>query len=410
LLIHFVEFLMIPLFPCWTFRLAKQVVTSKMSFSRQSVHLVLNEGRGLYSLRNMDVSKLFYPSTAQALEAEAKAAKKKQQQQKDGIFKLGSIGRLPGPSINYLPFSPPGPNSLVDVFARFGENKNKILYSNAEGHTNIYNTELHSFMAMPALNLPKGRNFMAAHVTRTAAHARSDFDISPEVDYGIFAGEPRGDHTDSLYMMDMSFFEVLAYYPSGEWQWRPLPLPPFCSGDDPERKACSNKKIPHAVVDGTRICVSSATATYSFDTVAIKWSKAGDWVLPFHTKADFVSELNRWIGLSASSPSDLCAVDLSAGDIDSRDVPPLVQHVGLDVDLPKDWSLKSRTLVNLGAGRFCIAMFFNTADAQGSSPQVVVFTGVGVVPTGDNHQGPHTLRGIKHKSKCFPTDRIEYVL
>jgi hypothetical protein len=43
----------------------------------------------------MDVSKLFYPSTAQALEAEAKAAKKKkkqQQQHKDGIFKLGSIG------------------------------------------------------------------------------------------------------------------------------------------------------------------------------------------------------------------------------------------------------------------------------------------------------------------------------
>jgi hypothetical protein len=360
----------------------------------------------------MDVSKLFYPSTAQALEAEAKAAKKKKQH-KDGIFKLGSIGRLPGPSIHYLPFSPPGPNSLVDVFALFGESKNKILYSNAEGHTNIYNTELHSFMAMPALNLPKGRDFMAAHVTRTAAHARSDFDISPEVDYGIFAGEPRGDHTDSLYMMDMSFFEVLAYYPSGEWQWRPLPLPPFCSGDDRGRKACSNKKIPHAVVDGTRICVSSAAATYSFDTVAIKWSKAGDWVLPFHTKADFVPELNRWIGLSASSPSDLCAVDLSVSAAGACDVPPpVVQHVALgDVDLHEDWSLTSRALVNLGSGRFCIAMFFNSAaaDAQGSSPQevVVVFTGVGVVPSGDNR---HTLRGIKHKSKCLLTDRIEYVL
>lgn len=211
-------------------------------------------------------------------------------------------------------------------------------------------------------------------------------------------------------MMDMGqdkpgCFEVLAYYPVGEWQWRLLPLPPFF--DDLEYKACNN--IPYAVVDGTRICVSSATATYSFDTVALKWSKTGDWVLPFHTKADFVPELNLWLGLPASSPSDLCAVDLSTGTIDSCDVPPVVQHVGLGFDLPKDWSLKSRTLVNLGPGRFCIAMFLDTADAQ-DSPQVVVFTGGDVVPSGDNQQGGRTLRRIKHKSKCLVTDRIEYVL
>ena len=87
----------------------------------------------------------------------------------------------------------------------------------------------------------------------------------------------------------------------------------------------------------------------------------------------------------------------------------MVQHVGLDVDLPKDWSLQSRTLVNLGSGRFCVAMFFHTADAQ-DDPQVVAFTGVDVVPCGDNQQGQRTLRGIKHKSKCLITDRIEYVL
>lgn len=52
---------------------------------------------------------------------------------------------------------------------------------NVEGHTNIYNTEFHSFMTMPALNSPKGPNCMVAHITRTAAHARSDFDIDPEV-------------------------------------------------------------------------------------------------------------------------------------------------------------------------------------------------------------------------------------
>jgi hypothetical protein len=48
--------------------------------------------------------------------------------------------------------------------------------------------------------------------------------------------------------------------------------------------------------------------------------------------------------------------------------------------------LRSRTM-NLGSGRFCIAMFFNNAaaDAQ-DSPQLVIFTGVGVVPSGDPPQ------------------------
>ncbi|PUZ60470.1 hypothetical protein GQ55_4G129800 [Panicum hallii var. hallii] len=366
---------------------------SCQKLSRQSLHLVLNEGRGLYSLRHMDVSRLFYTSTAQALEAEAKAKKK------NGIHRLGGIGCLPRPSIYYQPFSSAvsNPNSLVNVFALFGESKNKILYSDVEGHTNIYNTEFRSFMTMPSLNSPKGPNCMAAHITRTPAHARSDFDINPEVDYGFFAEKPCGEHTDSLYMMDMGqdkpgCFEVLAYYPVGEWQWRALPSPPFF--DDLEYKACNN--IAYAIVDGTRICVSSATATYSFDTVTLEWSKTGDWVLPFHTKAEYVPELDLWLGLSASSPSDLCALDLSTAAIDSCDVPPM-QHVGLDVDLPKDWLLKSRTLVNLGS------------DAQ-DGPQVVAFTGVDVVPCGDNQQGERTLRRIKHKSKCLVTDRIEYVL
>jgi hypothetical protein len=40
---------------------------------RRYLHLVMSEGSGLYSLRQMDVSKLFYPSTAEALDAEARA-------------------------------------------------------------------------------------------------------------------------------------------------------------------------------------------------------------------------------------------------------------------------------------------------------------------------------------------------
>nr|CAB3463008.1 unnamed protein product [Digitaria exilis] len=72
-------------------------------------------------------------------------------------------------------------------------------------------------------------------------------------------------------------------------------------------------------------------------------------------------ELGLWLGLSARSPSDMCALDLSTAAIDSCDVPPMVQHVGLDVNLPEDWSLKSRKVVNLGSSRFCLAMFCHTS-------------------------------------------------
>jgi hypothetical protein len=176
-------------------------------------------------------------------------------------------------------------------------------------------------------------------------------------------------------------------------------LPPFFDDED---------YIAYTVIDGTRICVSSASATYSFDTVSLEWSKTGDWVLPFHSKAEYVPELNLWLGLSASSPSNLCTLGLSTFGMDSCDVVPTVQHVRLDVDPPEDWSLKSRTLVNLGQGRFCIATCFHTAD---DSPQVTVFTGVDVVvPCDDNQQREPALRKIKHKSKCLVTDRIQHVL
>jgi hypothetical protein len=71
--------------------------------------------------------------------------------------------------------------------------------------------------------------------------------------------------------------------------------------------------------------------------------------------------------------------------------------------------LRSRTM-NLGSGRFCIAMFFNNAaaDAQ-DSPQLVIFTGVGVVPSGDppQHQAqvqmsPNRQDRVVRAMNCSP--------
>jgi len=108
---------------------------SCQKLSRQSLHLVLSEERGLYSLRHMDVSNLFYPSAAEALEAKAKAKMKK-----NGTDKIGSLSYLPIPSIYYKPYTPAvsNPYSTISVLALFGKSKNKILCSDAAGNASIY--------------------------------------------------------------------------------------------------------------------------------------------------------------------------------------------------------------------------------------------------------------------------------
>uniref|UniRef100_A0A0E0KJR9 F-box associated domain-containing protein n=1 Tax=Oryza punctata TaxID=4537 RepID=A0A0E0KJR9_ORYPU len=248
----------------------KEALVLKMScqkLSRQSLHLALNEGRGLYSLRHMDVSKLFYPSTAEALEAEAKANMKKKK--KNGANKIGSMGRLPTPSIHYQPHgsTASNPYNFTNVFALFGENKNKILFSDMEGHSSTYNTELRSLSAWPELNFRKGSNSVAVSIPGASAHAMSNFDIDT-------------DH--SQYIMDINpanwcCLEVLAYDPVEEcWCWGSLPQPPFFQ--DREYKPF------FTVVDNTKICVSTTAATYSFDKVTREWNKVGDCSAALHSR------------------------------------------------------------------------------------------------------------------------------
>ncbi|OEL17338.1 hypothetical protein BAE44_0021642 [Dichanthelium oligosanthes] len=223
------------------------------------------------------------------------------------------------------------------MFALLGENK--ILCSDAAGYTTVYNATAGSFVGMPRRRLtpPRGPKHVAVSVRRTADHARADVRGELAVDAEVFAENPRGDHDDSVYVLDMArvvpdkpcSFDVLACYPVGSWRWRPLPPPPFLH--DPGYR--DPDKVAFAVVDdGTRICVSTAAATYSFGTVAREWSKAGDWVLPFQGEAEHVPELGLWLGISAGSGGlyDVCAVDLAAAAMGSP--PAVVQHVRLDQD------------------------------------------------------------------------------
>ncbi|CAN6250558.1 unnamed protein product [Urochloa humidicola] len=142
------------------------------------------------------------------------------------------------------------------------------------------------------------------------------------------------------------------------------------------------------------------TRQYSFDIVSLKWSKVGDWVLPFLATAEYDTELGTWLGVSVDSPNSLCAVDLST--VGTSDMPPVVKHIGLDFTPPENWMLLNVAVVNLGSRRFCIAKFFDILNDQDEyQSHVVVFIGVEVV-----HE-KHGLQMLKHKAERIATDSIE---
>lgn len=186
-----------------------------------------------------------------------------------------------------------------------------------------------------------------------------------------------------------------AYDPVDHWCWGPLPKPPFFE----DKRYEGPLQARFAVVGGTRICVSTTTATYAFDTATDKWNKVGDWVLPF-TRAEYVPELGLWLGLSSDGgggPYDLCTLENLSADAGSS--PPTVRHIGREFELPEDWWEVTGDLVWLGERRFCIASSFmveNERDEYDSVP-VTVFTGVEVLPGGE--RGLHQM--VKHKAECF---------
>ncbi|OEL36817.1 hypothetical protein BAE44_0002163 [Dichanthelium oligosanthes] len=212
-----------------------------------------------------------------------------------------------------------------------------------------------------------------------------------------------GTGEESLYVMrsgtvnqcSLNFFEVLNFGGDGDGgrssyyfdhkidlRWRPLPRPPIDDG----RFGSST------LLDGGRIiCVSSwfdgsAVGTFCFDTVSCEWWHAGDWQLPFHDTAEFIPELETWVGLSPDHPHHLCAADLSGIAMAPREERTL-QHVWEDFNPPPtvetslvlnkrfpgivhttkvEWSAQQLHLVNLGSGRFCTAKVF-TLQCRGDS-------------------------------------------
>ncbi|KAL6636522.1 hypothetical protein ACP70R_024094 [Stipagrostis hirtigluma subsp. patula] len=112
----------------------------------------------------------------------------------------------------------------------------------------------------------------------------------------------------------------------------------------------------HAVLGGgfSHQCVSAVgVGTYCFDAARGEWSRAGDWMLPFSGKAEYMPELNVWFGISSDEGCCTCASDLSP--ILNGEKPELC-HVWKDLHPPPpEWDTIGTTqIVALGSGRLCV--------------------------------------------------------
>ncbi|CAO2161501.1 unnamed protein product [Urochloa humidicola] len=192
-----------------------------------------------------------------------------------------------------------------------------------------------------------------------------------------------------------------------DWRWRCVEPPPYVlePGYEPTRISA------YTVVGGSNIWISTpGIGTYSFDTLAGKWSKAGKWLLPFRGRADYFPEYNSWLGFTAKSGL-LCSLDLSNAASVPRTKPKV--HSVLEEDDVQEAAgcmLDDAYLVHLGCGKFCVAKFFekgyNLVTKEGHVvPQLqdfAIFTGFVM-----DQDGPGgALRVTKHKSRRYAMEAM----
>ncbi|TVU41741.1 hypothetical protein EJB05_15287, partial [Eragrostis curvula] len=239
-----------------------------------------------------------------------------------------SFQRFPPPTDNCR--SPP--NDTFMLLSPTNSSESRILHVTEEGPGFLYDAGARSMSTVPSHNGPVGFDPLFISIAGTRNEKDSIYLLNPH---------PR--HPS---------FEVLNFN-DHPLKWQHLPLPPFF-----------DKSWSHSL---------------SFtDTRSQKWWQAGDWMMPFAGRAEYVPELNSWLGFSYCSRRSLCASsDLSAMDAHQR--APMLQHDWEDLTTPEEkeesvlnkrfrgavltqttsWRTSSLpNLINLGGGRFCIAKFF----------------------------------------------------
>lgn len=395
---------------------------------RRFVNLLMENGeKGVYSLRRLNLSRhpLFYSSTEVSAVQDLPALGeegyvyypfKGYGESSKQAFEVESI-RLPSPTVSLLPT--PSSTDKMCKFDCFSVSESKIICTDQAARTFLYDLDEHCVTSMPSLHAPK----------------YSPFSVSVAIQGEKGEGESSSSSSRRLYVMEEVLlpergtgssyqFEAFDHRKPGPeylvkaWHCDPLPPPPFVR--DP--RYVPSPVSSYAVV-GNFICISTkGIGTYCFDTVSCSWSHAGDWMLPFCGKGEYVPELKLWFGVSAKNNYAPCASDLSPV---VRAEPPKPGCIWEDLNLPEDWRpCRMSDLVNLGSGRFCIIRFFQPSGNRDYMKDqidqtIAVFSGVEVLPDdnkaagngkGKGKQNAKGLRMIKHKSrKCTFIEQINNV-
>ncbi|KAF8732161.1 hypothetical protein HU200_016130 [Digitaria exilis] len=436
--------------------------------NRRFVNLVLEDNSRMHSLFRLDVAKhLFYPSTAQAEAANAKqetnnggggAADKPSKP--PGLKwpktpRIKWMGRLPEPSMRFFPFDAGDDEwrSYDDAFMLLRPNSSEgtILHATDGGRTVIYDADKNAISAtVPFFDTSMGREPIVFSVPGAGAGEKESLyvmhsTINSPVPYNRrhyssshYNNEDDDDDDDDRCSGDF----VVLDFNQHPLKWQHLPRPPFVVNKDPyERERPSFSIRSSAVIDGGRTIVVPSDEqkgaygkvvefTYCFDTSTRQWRHAGDWALPFAGRAEYVPELETWIGLSSNSAHHLCATDLSSA-MDAGGQAPTPEHVWDDFTPPPyevskvvlnrrypgyvlrrstDWWPSKHSLVSLGSGRFCILKTFGITRSEWVSgglqeddwpcgEEFAVLTGVEVVRCNDDGEEGGGLRMVKHKSK-----------
>ncbi|CAN6348587.1 unnamed protein product [Urochloa humidicola] len=181
---------------------------------------------------------------------------------------------------------------------------------------------------------------------------------------------------DEIFALDTTSFRTLSLKPlwpprlesrrNCEWSWRYLPKPPFRRDD-----VTSYALHPdgHTILVGTATAQpEAAAATYAFDTAAAEpvWERRGDqWtLLQFTGRAQFVDELNAFVGLSKdpAAVGRLCSVELVAPDGGRLGKEKLGRENMFSED-PQERHVGA-TLVYMGGTEFCLVQCVSTGDTS----------------------------------------------
>ncbi|RLM98729.1 hypothetical protein C2845_PM06G32910 [Panicum miliaceum] len=330
-----------------------------MSF-RRLVQLVVDDVglRRSYSLRSIDMSHLFRRPPR---ESTGDCGRPDQPPPPEEDHEMKPCP-LPAPTMTFYP-----PRRLYYdgemAFMLLGGRHNKVVAADQTGRAVLYDPDQHAVRTLRGFAALKS---MPASLTVDEDHLY------------VLGTVPCGDGR---------YFECHEFDHDGDEDWHPrvLPPPPYMYGErrrgDPLRGVDSYATVSDGGL--TRILVSKARiGTYSFDTAAEAWSKAGDWMLPFSGRAE------------DDGPCTFCAVDLAAA---TARRPPAVRNLWKDFAPPAEWMVfpPVSCLVHLGSARFCIARFFTT-DLLGPYPVGhAVFTAVEVERCAAADGG---LRMVKHGS------------